>query len=47
MHFSYHPETGVGYCFGKHGKLSLGEMCDLLGIHQTGSESLEETHKLP
>jgi hypothetical protein len=32
MHFSYHPETGTGYCFGKHGKLSLAEMCDLLGI---------------
>jgi hypothetical protein len=32
MHFSYHPETGVGYCFGKHGKLSLAELCSLLGI---------------
>jgi len=32
MHFSYHPETGWGYCFGKHGKISLREMCDLLGV---------------
>jgi hypothetical protein len=32
MHFSYHPTSGVGYCFGKHGKLSLQEMCHVLGI---------------
>ncbi|MHB8748958.1 MAG: hypothetical protein ACYDBJ_07185 [Aggregatilineales bacterium] len=33
MHFSYHPTSGVGFCFGKHGRLSLPEMCHLLGIH--------------
>ena len=32
MHFSYHPTSGVGFCFGKHGKLSLQEMCHVLGI---------------
>ena len=32
MHFSYHPASGVGFCFGKHGKLSLQEMCQVLGI---------------
>ena len=34
MHFSYHPTSGVGFCFGKHGKLPLQEMCRLLGIEQ-------------
>lgn len=32
MHFSYHPERGIGYCFGKHGKLPLGVLCRLLGV---------------
>jgi RepB DNA-primase from phage plasmid len=32
MHFSYQPASGWGYCFGKHGKVSLAEMCDLFGV---------------
>jgi hypothetical protein len=32
MHFSYHPESGWGYCFGKHGKVSPAELCKLLGV---------------
>ncbi len=32
MHFSYQPASGCGYCFGKHGKVSLAEMCDLFGV---------------
>jgi hypothetical protein len=32
QHFSFHPETGVGYCFGKHGKIALFELCCLLGV---------------
>ncbi len=32
MHFSYQPTSGWGYCFGKHGKVSLTEMCDLFGV---------------
>jgi len=38
MHFSYHPGTGWGYCFGKHGKVSLTEMGDLFGV------SLDRVH---
>ncbi len=37
MHFSYQPETGWGYCFGKHGKIPLVEMCRLLGVHDWAS----------
>jgi hypothetical protein len=32
MHFSYRPDSGWGYCFGKHGKFSLTELGRLLGI---------------
>jgi hypothetical protein len=32
MHFSYQPDSGWGYCFGKHGKFSLAELGRLLGI---------------
>ncbi len=32
MHFSYQPASGWGYCFGKHGKVSLTEMCELFGV---------------
>jgi hypothetical protein len=32
MHFSYHPASGWGYCFGKHGKISLTELRELLGL---------------
>jgi RepB DNA-primase from phage plasmid len=32
MHFSYQPASGWGYCFGKHGKVSLAEMCDLFDV---------------
>jgi hypothetical protein len=31
-HFNYHAVSGVGYCFGKHGKLDFGEMCELAGL---------------
>ena len=31
-HFSYNPQTGWGVCFGKHGKLSRDELCQLLGV---------------
>jgi hypothetical protein len=34
-HFSYSPDTGWGFCFGKHGKLSPNEMCNLLGVPVT------------
>jgi hypothetical protein len=32
QHFSYHPENGVGYCFGRHGKISLYELAHILGV---------------
>ncbi len=32
MHFSYQPARGWGYCFGKHGKVSLTELCDRFGV---------------
>ena len=32
MHFSYHPESGWGHCFGKHGKISPAELCKVLGV---------------
>ncbi len=32
MHFSYHPESGWGYCFGKHGKIPPVELCKRLGV---------------
>ena len=32
MHFSYHPESGWGHCFGKHGKISPTELCKTLGV---------------
>ncbi|HVO44592.1 MAG TPA: DNA-primase RepB domain-containing protein [Aggregatilineales bacterium] len=32
MHFSYHPDSGVGFCFGKHGKLRLRDMCQIMGV---------------
>lgn len=32
MHFSYHAETGWGYCFGKHGKVPPETLCGLLGV---------------
>jgi hypothetical protein len=32
MHFSYQPDSGWGYCFGKHGKFSLAELGQLLEI---------------
>ena len=32
MHFSYHPASGWGYCFGKHGKVSLADLCDRFGM---------------
>ncbi len=32
MHFSYHPESGWGHCFGKHGKISPAELCKALGV---------------
>jgi hypothetical protein len=31
-HFNYHPASGVGYCFGKHGKLGLADMCYVSNI---------------
>ena len=37
MHFSYHPESGWGYCFGKHGKIPPSEMCKLLGVRMNGN----------
>jgi hypothetical protein len=36
MHFSYHPETGWGHCFGKHGKISPAELGQLLGVFSAG-----------
>jgi hypothetical protein len=35
MHFSYHPASGWGYCFGKHGKVSPSELCDRFGVSLT------------
>jgi hypothetical protein len=32
MHFSYHPASGWGYCFGKHGKISLNELREMFGL---------------
>ncbi len=32
MHFSYQPASGWAYCFGKHGKVSLTELCELFGV---------------
>ena len=32
MHFSYQHVSGWGYCFGKHGKVSFAEMCELFGV---------------
>src|SRR5262249_59980200 len=32
MHFSYHVESGWGHCFGKHGKISPGDLCQLLKV---------------
>jgi hypothetical protein len=32
MHFSYHAESGWGYCFGKHGKVPPETLCGLLGV---------------
>jgi len=37
MHFSYNSTSGVGFCFGKHGKLALQEMCELLGVSSVDS----------
>jgi hypothetical protein len=31
-HFNWHPRLGVAMCFGRHGKLSLSEMCSQLSI---------------
>ncbi len=31
-HFNWHPRLGVAMCFGRHGKLSLAEMCGQLNI---------------
>ena len=39
MHFNFHPEFGVGHCFGRHGSLSLGELCDVLGIRVYTAEN--------
>ena len=38
MHFSYHVDSGVGFCFGKHGKIPLQEMCHLLGTSNVNSK---------
>jgi len=32
MHFSYNSQSGWGYCFGKHGKVSPTELCRLFGL---------------
>jgi len=32
MHFSYSPQSGWGFCFGKHGKIPPTELAQLLGI---------------
>lgn len=32
QHFGYHPASGVGYCFGKHGKCQLIDLCQCLNI---------------
>ncbi len=31
-HFGFNPQTGNGFCFGRHGCLSLGALCTLLSI---------------
>jgi hypothetical protein len=32
MHFGFNPVHRCGYCFGRHGKISLVGMCQQLGI---------------
>jgi hypothetical protein len=31
-HFGFNPQTGNGFCFGRHGCLSLALMCALLNV---------------
>jgi hypothetical protein len=31
-HFNWNPITGIGYCYGRHGRLYTHEVADLLGI---------------
>lgn len=32
MHFGYHPEYGVGRCFGKHGRLLVKDLCQVMRV---------------
>jgi len=34
-HFNYNPALGLGYCFGKHKRVLLKELCQVLGINLT------------
>jgi hypothetical protein len=31
-HFNYHPQLGIGRCYGKHGRVYLKDLCAQLGI---------------
>jgi hypothetical protein len=31
-HFGFNPQTGIGFCFGRHKGLSLQSMCELLNV---------------
>ncbi len=46
MHFSYSLETGWGFCFGKHGKINLREMCALLGVYNGNKVGYQNTLRL-
>jgi hypothetical protein len=35
MHFGFNPSFRCGYCFGRHGKIALDELCHQLGIALT------------
>lgn len=32
MHFGFSPNYQCGYCFGRHGKITLRELCNCLGV---------------
>jgi len=32
QHFGYHPASGTGYCFGRHGKCQLIDLCQCLNV---------------
>jgi hypothetical protein len=29
-HFNFHPQRGIAYCFGKHGRIALTDLWDLI-----------------